>query len=721
VRAKSVKALISEGVCRALRDDESMTATAWITSDRELCQISSDGINSLIAAERPIARGESPNAVRERRESTMTTPRLQYSDLDLPEAEPRVPRRSNVRWVLGAVLVLVVLAIAFRWPRTAFAWLGLGVQAAGPAASMPAGQGERLTFTVQPIDLRVTALESGTLESASSLPVLSSVEGQVAIISLVPEGTVVKAGDVVVELESSSMRTRLNEQKIVVEKAKSTFSAAQQRNVVAESQAASDIQTAQLGLEFARLDLKKYLEGDYPLEQRALATEKALAEEELERARVALRFSEELHRDGFINEGEVQADRFKETQSRYKVEIVLEKERVLKEFSYPRVKRELDSKVEEAQRALERARSLAAANVDQAKKALSAEEQSLRLEEMKLAHLEDQIEKCTMRAPHAGIVVYPVPEDQDLVELFIKRGTVIRERQHVYSIPETDELQVSTSIHEALVNRIKPGMQARIWVEVYPDMELKGRVASVSPLPDPEDWRRTTVKFYETKVSLVGKTEGLRPGMSTRVEILIDQQLGVLAVPLQAVVQRGDTGYCYVMDGSTPVLRRVRTGKSNVKHIAILEGLAAGEQVLLTPDLLGVPDEPTKDDGGAGWDPNVVTDAPAAVEPVVQTEYACTLRGAGTTMVEAEFELHTQADVLVKKKFQVTVMNGTPGSELRVLVDGKDVAGITLDAAGNGELDWSTKKAPFPASFPENAGPGSTVRVGDLEGVLNLK
>ncbi len=76
---------------------------------------------------------------------------------------------------------------------------------------------ELLTYDIQPIDLDITVLESGTLESASSLDVLSTVEGQVAIIGLLPEGSAVRKGDVVVELESSPLKTRRTEQQIVVE------------------------------------------------------------------------------------------------------------------------------------------------------------------------------------------------------------------------------------------------------------------------------------------------------------------------------------------------------------------------------------------------------------------------------------------------------------------------------------------------------------------------
>src|SRR5712691_5011873 len=119
-----------------------------------------------------------------------------------------------------------------------------------------------LTYTVKSVDLPITVLASGALESASSIRVLSDVEGQVAIISLLPQGAVV------VELDSSLLKTRRTEQQIVLEQARAALALAKQALQVAESQAESDVKTAELALKFAELDLRKYLDGDYPQELR---------------------------------------------------------------------------------------------------------------------------------------------------------------------------------------------------------------------------------------------------------------------------------------------------------------------------------------------------------------------------------------------------------------------------------------------------------------------
>jgi HlyD family secretion protein len=589
-----------------------------------------------------------------------------------------------------------------------------------------------LTYRVQPMELSVTALETGTLESASSIPVFSEVEQSVAIISLVPEGTRVEAGDVVVELESGGLRTRRTEQQILVEKARAALSQAQQRNIVAGSQSESDVQAAQLALEFAELDLRKYLEGDYPLELRAIRNESALAEEELERARSPLGVLEELHKDGYLNDSKLEAERFRAVRAQYQVEIAEERARVLQEYAYPRQKRLLESKVVEAERALERVNNLAKAAVQQAETHFAAEEAALRLEESKLEHLEDQIAKCTLHAPQAGVVVYPFPEDNDMVELIIKQGTLIRERQHVFSIPDTDVLQVTTSVHEALVNQIKPGMPARIEISVFPDLVLRGEVKHVSPLPEPQDWRRTTVKFYSTKVSLLEQAEGLRPGMTARVEILIERLADALALPVQSVVQRGKVGFCYVLEDGEPVLRKLVLGKASVEHIAVLEGLSAGEVVLLSPDEIGFPanafekeaaaaDVPAPEAGETVEETPVAPagDEPEPEGPVEEIEFKAVMVGSGTLMAEAEFEIQNRAGVELKREFEVEVKGGAPDAVLEVAVDGVVIGSVTLDATGYGVGEWNSKKGTLPPEFPAATSAGSRVTIGpELAGTL---
>ena len=80
-------------------------------------------------------------------------------------------------------------------------------------------------------------------------------------------------------------------------------------------------------------------------------------------------------------------------------------------------------------------------------------------------------------------------------------------------------------------------MRARIRIL---DRELQGAVSSIANQPEPTSFFSASVKEYGTIVKIDGQPEGLRPGMTAEVEILVAHLKDVLTLPVAAVVeQRG--------------------------------------------------------------------------------------------------------------------------------------------------------------------------------------
>lgn len=442
---------------------------------------------------------------------------------------------------------------------------------------------ELLTYTTTIRDIDITVLASGVLESASTKEVLSEVEGQVGIIRLMKRGKRVSAGDLVVELDASALKAAHLQQQVTVQQSKAATGQAEEALQFATSQAESDVNAAELQLRFAELDHRKYLEGDYPQELRVAQSDITLADEELRRARDRIGFSTELKGLGYLSEGQVEADKLVVLRSDEALKLAVEKKRLLEQFTHQRMVQELESKVAEAKRGLIRARSLAQAAVGQAETKLKSQQSTSALEESKLQHYADQIEKCSMRAPQDGVVIYPLPEGEDAVA--IKEGVVVRQHQHVFTIPNTERLQVNASVHEALLHLVKPGKAAKIAVDSFPDRQFQGITQEISSVPDLQSWRKSTVNFYPAKVLIEDEElSDLRPGMNAKVEIHIEQLAGVLAIPVQAVVRAGKKAYCVVLRGGKPHPRRISPGKSNDQFVVIDEGLSVGEQVVLSPD-----------------------------------------------------------------------------------------------------------------------------------------
>src|SRR5688572_4301698 len=91
-----------------------------------------------------------------------------------------------------------------------------------------------MTHRVTKGDLIITVTEDGNLESASNIDIKCQVAGGSAILWIVDDGQVVKKGDKLVELDTAQLDEQINQQKITLEKARSSMVQADKDFAVAE-------------------------------------------------------------------------------------------------------------------------------------------------------------------------------------------------------------------------------------------------------------------------------------------------------------------------------------------------------------------------------------------------------------------------------------------------------------------------------------------------------
>ena len=87
---------------------------------------------------------------------------------------------------------------------------------------------EAALFTAKRGSLRVSVEETGKIQAIKSVTVRLEVEGQTTIISIVPEGTQVKEGDVLAELDSASHREEIDKHKMMVTSAEASLTDAEE-------------------------------------------------------------------------------------------------------------------------------------------------------------------------------------------------------------------------------------------------------------------------------------------------------------------------------------------------------------------------------------------------------------------------------------------------------------------------------------------------------------
>jgi len=158
----------------------------------------------------------------------------------------------------------------------------------------------------------------------------------------------------------------------------------------------------------------------------------------------------------------------------------------------------------------------------------------------------------------------------------------VRERQAIITIPDMTRMSVNVKIHETYIKKIQKGQKARITVDAFADKTLTGEVTKVGVLPDSQNrWMNPDLKVYAVTVAIDGTHEWIKPGMSSKVEIMVTKLEDVVQIPVQAVTLNEGKQVCYVLGGFKPERREVEVGEFTDEFIEVKRGLKEGEVVLL--------------------------------------------------------------------------------------------------------------------------------------------
>ncbi len=146
----------------------------------------------------------------------------------------------------------------------------------------------------------------------------------------------------------------------------------------------------------------------------------------------------------------------------------------------------------------------------------------------------------------------------------------------IATVVQMHPLRLRTAVPEREARMIRLGQPVRVTVEGAPGTH-EGRVARISPSFD--EANRTLL--VETEVSNISGI--LRPGAFSRAEIVVSSGYRTLLVPAAAVVTFAGIDRVFtVLDGKASE-KRIKTGRRGDEGVEILEGIQAGDRVVLSP------------------------------------------------------------------------------------------------------------------------------------------
>ena len=458
-----------------------------------------------------------------------------------------------------------------------------------------------LLHTVDRGEMQVSVIERGNLQSQANREIHCMVEdvqrdgiNGTPILWIIPNGSSVKKGDLLVELESAPMREQLDEQILDTEEARSTQIQAEAnfKNQIVQNETSKA--EAELQVQLAKLELEMYTDKESGTHKLAVEEIKRSIDEvnnEILEAQATLELRKDdrrginsLYKLGYANRNELRKSElaYLQAEGQYaaqlnKLETTLatlkKKENYEQEMELLRLKGSLQT----SERRLQQTLRNNEAKLAQVQAILRARTESLKKEEERLERYTQQLAACKIVAPDDGMVAYAADRDE------IREGIPVRYRQHLMSLPSLEKMQVQTAVHESDLDQIQLGMKANITVDAFPDSEYVGTVESISVLPEQNGWRGSETKVYSTVVTIDGVVEQLKPGMTAVTEILIEHVENAITVPMQALIERNDQTWVLIKENGELVPRVVQTGCQTDARVQVIDGLREGQQVALNP------------------------------------------------------------------------------------------------------------------------------------------
>ena len=487
-----------------------------------------------------------------------------------------LPRRTgalNRALLIGLGVCAAVAGLAYSGLFTGFAGADEDVTRYAPQ-------------TVVRGPFQVTVREKGELDAVKSVVLSNDTGESTTIVSLLPAGTQVEEGDLILQLDAVPVEEELQEDQLKVTQARAEFEKAVQNLEIVLKQNESDVATARLNKTLAALDLSKYEDGEYEQERQKLEGESSVARETLSQAQEDYEFSKRMAKKGYQALNEVETKRIAVNQAQINVDAAKEGLRVLEQYTKPRTLAELRENKTETDRNLERVKAQTKAALAQAQAELDAAKLTLEVEEADFARTKRQLDATSIYAPQPGEVVYVSQQSRRGDDQTVEKGATVFPRQDLVKLPDLSRIKVDGTIHESQISQISAGLPAVARVDAYPEREFRGTVTAVSSVPVDGSWLRSDLKEYEVTVELdpLGPNDPrLKPGLTCELEILVESRDDVLHTPMQSVVSVGGKRFAFALTPRGPERREVAIGVSNDTDVEILSGLEEGEQVVMNP------------------------------------------------------------------------------------------------------------------------------------------
>ena len=174
--------------------------------------------------------------------------------------------------------------------------------------------------------------------------------------------------------------------------------------------------------------------------------------------------------------------------------------------------------------------------------------------------------KMKITAPFDGIIV-GLP--------YYTAGVKIEPGVQMLHIMDYTTLVMNLELPGKLLGRIQPNQPVRVSNYTNPGLLLSGRITQVSPVLNPEG------RTFEAAVEISNPGLVLRPGMFVKADVVVSRKDSTIVIPKDAILLRNNSLIVFTADRGAAVERTIRTGIENHDVIEVLDGLNAGDLLII--------------------------------------------------------------------------------------------------------------------------------------------
>ncbi|MCC6484175.1 MAG: efflux RND transporter periplasmic adaptor subunit [Armatimonadetes bacterium] len=489
--------------------------------------------------------------------------------------------QNRAVWVLGIVIVLIA---------------GFVIQ-----HRRNADESSQTTYEfgeVEVGDVRSSVTATGTIQPWKTVDVKSNVAGRVDKLA-VDLGDRVKAGQLIALIDPTDSVAAVTQARSDVMSSRASAAQAAAASSAQPTLTRLSIQEAQASLDSARQSVAQAQEQKKQLQQ-DLATQQEVtnpqnlenaqsdlheAQANLDAATAEYARQQKLLAKGYTSQSEVDSARATLATRQASANTARQREKTVSRQNQLAVQ-SLQARIKQADASIQDSK----ARVAQATAALAlarrnsfqdfVKSQQAQAAKAQVMRSEAQLEQASTNLGYTRILA---PRDGVVIQKNVEEGTVVPSSRAsigstnaLLQIGDTSRLWIVCQVDETDIGQVSQGQRVSIKIDAYPSMLVDGRVIRI----DPQAVLQQNVTTVPVTVEIQDPDPRFKPGMTADCEFIVDEALGVLTVPNEALHEENGIYTVQKMVNGKPKDFEVEVGVPGPETTEIKSGLKAGDSVI---------------------------------------------------------------------------------------------------------------------------------------------